>query len=360
MSNFARWEQESRQPLGPLQPDIPPQDPSRRFEETMEVDMSALLGEERAAGAPQADSTALHEIAEIQTLLAAEPPADDPVAQAELDEEPYDDQEPYDDDEESYDVERADVERADVERDDDEEHDDDAAHANRTAAARATLREAGQRAGGRITDARRSLTTTGRCLGRWVASLDRRPEFSAHHGHDPIAQLGSGEPRAFAHGADRHSEAAYIEQLEAELAELRSRGAGGNPIEPPISITEEIERIGEETASILVVAHDKAHETARRAQEQAERRVRDADARAEAIVAEAQRRLRQLDDETDAVWRERERLLDDVRTVCASLHALIDDAGRRFPDDPEPMAGPETADTTSDGGAVEAGATAEH
>ena len=342
MSNFARWEEESRQPLGPLQPDIPHQDPSHRFQETMEVDMSALLGEQRATGVPQADSTALHEIAEIQALLADEPSADEPHA-ALSDENEH---------------------GARVDDDGNEDAADDEARSDRTAAARATFREAGERAGERITDARRSLSTTGRSLGRWVASLDRRPEFSTHHGHDPIAQLTSGE--ADAPGRGFPSEGEYIAQLEAEIAELRSRVP---VVEPPISITEEIERIGEETASILVVAHDKAHETARRAQEQAERRVRDADARAEAIVAEAQRRLRQLDDETDAVWRERERLLDDVRLVCASLHALIDDAGRRFPDDPEPMAGTEVPEVDAGVDAkaadaaeveVEAGAMADH
>ena len=344
MSNFARWEEESRQPLGPLQPDIPHQDPSHRFQETMEVDMSALLDEQRASGAPQADSTALHEIAEIQALLAEEPSADEPHAPL-------------------GDAERGSRRRRRRRRRRRTDGDDDKARADRTAAARATFREAGERAGERITDARRSLSTTGRSLGRWVASLDRRPEFSTHHGHDPIAQLTSGEAGAPDRGYP--SEEEYIAQLEAEIAELRSRVP---VVEPPISITEEIERIGEETASILVVAHDKAHETARRAQEQAERRVRDADARAEAIVAEAQRRLRQLDDETDAVWRERERLLDDVRTVCASLHALIDDAGRRFPDDPEPMAGTEIDEVDADADAdaaeaeveSEAGAMADH
>jgi vacuolar-type H+-ATPase subunit H len=311
MSNFARWEQESRQPLGPLQPDIPEPDRSHRHQETMEVDMTALLGEEPAAALSGTDGTALHQIAEIQELLAEQP----------------DDDEPDED-----------------ERDDDDAfaEDDDETREPRTAAARASIREAGERAGERIADARRSLATTGRTVGRWVASLDRRPEFSAHHGHDPLAQLGAGRPqappqRAMADGDG--SEEQYIAQLEAEIAELRSRVGDGDPVQAPISITEEIERIGEETASILVVAHDKAHETARRAQEQAERRVRDADARAEAIVTEAQRRLRQLDDETDAVWRERERLLDDVRTVCTALTALVDDAGQRFPADPQAMAG---------------------
>jgi hypothetical protein len=92
-----------------------------------------------------------------------------------------------------------------------------------------------------------------------------------------------------------------------------------------------LERIGEQTASILVVAHDQAHETTRQAQEQAERCVADAAANAMTITAQAKQRLRELDSETDSVWRERERLLEDVRVVSAALAALADQAAERFP-----------------------------
>jgi hypothetical protein len=100
---------------------------------------------------------------------------------------------------------------------------------------------------------------------------------------------------------------------------------------PLTSITDELERIGEQTASILVVAHDQAHETTRLAQEQAERCVADAAANAVAMTEEAKQRLRDLDNETDAVWRERERLLVDVRVVSAALANLADQASDRFP-----------------------------
>ena len=209
---------------------------------------------------------------------------------------------------------------------------------------------------------RESLSDTAGKVGRWFAALDRRPEFDAHVRRDPIAELeegepaleprvGGGRPASAAEpepesepdgssrfptsplGYNRQAVDAHLADLERELAQLRAalhRGA------PPISITEEIERLGEQTASILVVAHDKAHETARLAQEQADRSVRDATADAERITSEAQRRLRELDEETDAVWGERERLLEDVRVVSASLSRLADDAADRFPADPKP------------------------
>lgn len=234
---------------------------------------------------------------------------------------------------------------------------------------------------------RESLADTAGRVGRWFASLDRRPEFDAGSERDPVAELtttvatsevpvatdpatnpstatltgastamptmsdgvlrpelddepeddddarddaaGSRFPTA-ALGYNRHAVDQRIAALETELERLREA------VDPPVSITEEIERLGEQTASILVVAHDKAHETARAAQAKAARAVTEAAHNAERITAEAQRRLRVLDEETDAVWRERERLLDDVRTVSAALASLADDASARFPAAPEP------------------------
>jgi hypothetical protein len=144
----------------------------------------------------------------------------------------------------------------------------------------------------------------------------------------------SSEPAAtgrFAVGPFGYNRAAvdqYVGELEHELDDLRR----GRP-EPPVSINEEIERLGEQTASILVVAHDQANETTRRAQEQADRCIADAAANAVAMTAQAKQQLRELDTETDSVWQERRRLIDDVRGTAAALIALADDALQRFPED---------------------------
>jgi DivIVA protein len=125
-----------------------------------------------------------------------------------------------------------------------------------------------------------------------------------------------------------------IAALENELEELRNENS-------QISITEEIEKLGEQTASILVVAHDQAHETTRQAQQQAERCIADAAANAVAMTEQAKRNLREIDNETDAVWRERARLLDDARSVGLSLIALAEEGLERFPEEtkaPEPLA----------------------
>jgi cell division septum initiation protein DivIVA len=136
-------------------------------------------------------------------------------------------------------------------------------------------------------------------------------------------------------GYNRAAVDARIAELEAELAELRA-------MPPQPSINEEIERLGEQTASILVVAHDQANQTTRAAeekaqattrlaQEEADRCIAHAASNAVAITEKAKRELRELDEETDTVWRERTRLLEDAQTVGSALIALAEEAKARFP-----------------------------
>jgi DivIVA protein len=180
---------------------------------------------------------------------------------------------------------------------------------------------------------------------RWFQGLEPEPGEDATAEHDTLGELGVDEDEPAGDGAPPRFELVRygynqsdvdraLSELERELAvreqevkDLRAQ------VKPPPSITEEIERLGEQTASILVVAHDQAHQTTRRAQEQAERCIADAAANAVAITAEAKERLRELDDETDSVWRERERLLEDTRTVSEQLATLVDEALSRFPAD---------------------------
>jgi cell division septum initiation protein DivIVA len=172
---------------------------------------------------------------------------------------------------------------------------------------------------------------------------------------EPLPELMGGEGSArFAVtplGYSRQAVDEHIAALERELAELRESGPRAPVVEPPMSIQEELERIGEETASILVVAHDKAHETTRLAQEQAERCISDAAANAVAITDEAKRKLRELEAETETVRRQRERLIVDARNVAASLVALADEADRRFPKQPpEAESAPSAAGDTAPAG----------
>ncbi len=189
---------------------------------------------------------------------------------------------------------------------------------------------------------------------------DRRPsavEPSGDRVDEPLPELMGGE------GASRfpvaplgYSRQAVDEQfadLESEVIELREALAQASHGEAPMSIQEELERIGAETASILVVAHDKAHETTRMAQEQAERCVADAAANAVSITEEATRKLHELEAETDGVRRRRERLIADVRNISSSLQSLADDADRRFAEmQPVAEAEPRTEVRTEDEAAI--------
>ncbi len=187
-------------------------------------------------------------------------------------------------------------------------------------------------------------------FANWITGADRLvdedPEAARPSDPDPLRELTASsrreeptssrpaaeteEPSRFPlspFGYNRTAVDLHLASLERELSELRANHG------PAVSITDELERIGEQTASILVVAHDKANETTRLAQEQAERCVADAAANAVAITAQAKHRLRELDAETDSVWRERERMLEDVRGVSAALASLADRAQERFPAD---------------------------
>jgi hypothetical protein len=182
-------------------------------------------------------------------------------------------------------------------------------------------------------------------VARWFASPDRGPVDESEAGLDPTYELIAGSPDGqdpaprfplAPFGYNRVAVDAQLAELEDELEQLRVRH------EPPISITEEIERIGEQTASILVVAHDKAHETTRLAQEQADRCIADAASNAVAMTNQAKQRLAELDGETDAVWHERERLIEDVRVVSAALASLAEQATERFPAESKGPAGQTT------------------
>ncbi|HEX3975047.1 MAG TPA: DivIVA domain-containing protein [Solirubrobacteraceae bacterium] len=173
-------------------------------------------------------------------------------------------------------------------------------------------------------------------FANWMTGADRMAldesapadEREMGNGAEPPAPSDSDDSTRFPlapFGYNRTAVDEHLARLERELDAVRAKDA------PMASITDELERIGEQTASILVVAHDQAHETTRQAQEQAERCVADAAANAVQITADAKAKLRDLDAETDAVWRERERLLEDVRVVSAALANLANQASERFP-----------------------------
>lgn len=117
-----------------------------------------------------------------------------------------------------------------------------------------------------------------------------------------------------------------LSELDHELAELRAR--------PPAhdEVAAEIEKIGEQTSSILLAAHDRARETQREAQEQADRCIADAAAQAISITEEANRKRAEMETEMRRLSGERGRLLADMETLAGTLSTIAREAKQRFPE----------------------------
>lgn len=132
-------------------------------------------------------------------------------------------------------------------------------------------------------------------------------------------------------GYDRAAVDEYVAELEREIDELRAQG----PANANTAVSDEIKKIGEQTAAILQAAHQQASETTRKAQAEADKCLSDAAANAISMKEEAKQQLRHLDTETDAVWHERSRLIEDVRNVATALFSLAEEASDRFPPEEE-------------------------
>jgi cell division septum initiation protein DivIVA len=126
-------------------------------------------------------------------------------------------------------------------------------------------------------------------------------------------------------GYDRRSVDEYLEAANARLAELEALQS------PSVAVQEALERVANDTGSILKEAHETADGVMSRASEEAERMVREAREEADRTIASAEARVRQIGIDTDALWQERLRLIEDAQAVAVSLSALAEEAAGRFP-----------------------------
>jgi cell division septum initiation protein DivIVA len=126
-------------------------------------------------------------------------------------------------------------------------------------------------------------------------------------------------------GYERRSVDEYLEASSARLAELEAMQS------PSLAVQEALERVANDTGSILKEAHETADGVMTRAREEAERLVREARAEADRTIASAEARVRQIGIDTDALWQERLRLIEDAQATAASLSALAEEAAGRFP-----------------------------
>jgi cell division septum initiation protein DivIVA len=132
-------------------------------------------------------------------------------------------------------------------------------------------------------------------------------------------------------GYDRHAVDDYLEAASARIAELEALQS------PSEAVRQALERVANDTGSILKEAHETADGVVARAREEASRTVRDARAEAGGLIAGAEAKMRHIAIDTDALWQERMRLIEDARAVSTSLAEIADEATARFPaDEPEP------------------------
>ncbi|HEY6396063.1 MAG TPA: DivIVA domain-containing protein [Solirubrobacteraceae bacterium] len=142
----------------------------------------------------------------------------------------------------------------------------------------------------------------------------------------PVAHEGYDRAAVDEHLSQLERELAAVER---ELAEVRRKESSST------AVADEISRIGEQTSTILMTAHEQAQEITQRAKTQADRVIADAATRARVMTHASEQRLRELDGEADAIWSERAQLIDDVRTLATALTTLADESARRFPPEAE-------------------------
>jgi DivIVA domain-containing protein len=138
-------------------------------------------------------------------------------------------------------------------------------------------------------------------------------------------------------GYDREAVDAYVREVNRVIADLQMSRS------PQSAIRHALDQVSEETRGILERAHETADEITARSRSQADDRVQWADREAREAIAAATERVHDLEADAERVWEERQGLIDDVRRMAEELTAVADDAGVRFPVEPEeePMPLPE-------------------
>jgi DivIVA domain-containing protein len=129
-------------------------------------------------------------------------------------------------------------------------------------------------------------------------------------------------------GYDREAVDAYIARVTQLVAELDATRS------PQHAVKRALERVGEETASILRQAQQTAQEMIARSETRAREREQQAEREARRMKAEAQAEVRRLDEDTDRIWEERQRLIEDTRKLADLMLRVADDAEERFPSEP--------------------------
>ena len=129
-------------------------------------------------------------------------------------------------------------------------------------------------------------------------------------------------------GYDRAAVDEYIAEVNRLIGELRTARS------PQAAVREALDRVGEETSSILQRAHETAEQITGEARTEARQHLDAARQDAESLRREAESHARTLAHDSDSVWQERGALLDDMRRLAESLLETADSASERIPQSP--------------------------
>ena len=160
----------------------------------------------------------------------------------------------------------------------------------------------------------------------------------ADPGDDRVA-LRIGDPRvvddlehprfpAALRGYDRAAVDEYVDAVGRALRALRVA-----PETEQSAVRRALERMGNETASVLQQAHEAAEQITARAREDAATVLEESRRRATLLIQDAERHLQDLDADTDVLWQERARIIEDTEALGRQLLEAAGGARQRFPDD---------------------------
>lgn len=138
-------------------------------------------------------------------------------------------------------------------------------------------------------------------------------------------------------GYDRREVDAFVERTAERLdVALAARTPDG-------AVKQALDRLGEETSSVLQRAHQIADEVTARSRAAADDRRMQAEQEAAAIQQAVEARVAAFDAELETLWQERQRLINDIDRISEQLRALVTEADERFPEEQD---SPQTEEKT--------------
>ena len=165
-------------------------------------------------------------------------------------------------------------------------------------------------------------TSAVRELPQVTHAATARPEFRLiRRGYEPTAVDAQIE-RLHRRTAELEQQ---IAELEKEIAELERSSS------PEAAVEHALEQFGQEVAGVLSRARETAHEITGSAQRDADELMAETRREMTDMTQRAERRVRELDLDAEAILAERDRIINDARELARQLLALAQTASDRFP-----------------------------